>query len=490
MKRINMNRKEAENRQILDGMLSQVDTSAADDAASEKAYAEKLAAIDEQAAMEQADIERRKAAVDAASDAHKLMLANKPTIELDPTDAHKAKAAPLFDALASFGNGLDLSTVRAKYLQYGEQIADALTEFVGANAVESVALPICRLRALARIVNDESTVKHIGEIATPDGKGTYGKTKAPVTRFIMDVLELSKQQTNTYIRVIRECVDKATNELKPEFRGFSFTQLDVLSQSKAPSENAASVDADLSMKDFRESVSKLDTIRATATANESKPAETSGQPDEQKPESKPAATSGQPDEQKPESKPADNLVSFVVGNVPEGNQFNFKPITNSDGKTLVIRAVNLTSAVALFTDTSKDPDRVMFRLPKAAEKSLIEKLAGSFAGYIVKAIVGDVKGYMGRASLYALCTVETVGTDETAETTKQAAKRIETARTVLANWLTGAAALEGIPAAMDVENAMEIFKRAYELVQATPRMSAQSALAELVKSGDFKTVNG
>lgn len=456
MKRTSTKTKETNNRDILNDVVPEVDTSAADDAATK--------------ALE--------------------------TLSRD--DTHMTKVAPVFDALTAFGTGLDLSNVRARFAQYGDTIADALTDFVGTSAIENVALPICRLRALGRIANDADAVKRIGELKTPDGKGTYGNSKSPVNRFLMDVLELSKQQVAAYMRVLRECVDKSTNELKPEFRGFSFTQLDILSASKAPSENAASVDPELSMRDFRGAVAKLDTIRATTTANisgqpDGQPAEsaTSGQPDEQPTES---ATSGQPDEQpaesatsgQPDAKAADNLTTFVIGNIPEGNQFNFSPICKPDGKPVVIRAVNLTSAVNLFTDTTDDENRLMFRLPKSVEKAIVDKLPASFTGYNVKAIVADIKGYFGRASLYALCTVQTIGTDESAETTKQAAKRVETARVVLANWLTGAAQLQGIPAAVDTVNAMEIFRKAYEMVQNIPRLSGQSALAELVKGGDFQ----
>ena len=165
---------------------------------------------------------------------------------------------------------------------------------------------------------------------------------------------------------------------------------------------------------------------------------------------------------------------------------NFVPQAKPDGKPIVIRAANLTAAVNLFCETTLE-NRVMFRLPKAAEKAIVDTLPAAFNGYSVKAIIGDVVGTFGHASLYALATVVTVGTSETDETSKQAAKRIETARLVLANWLTGAAKLEGIPAAVETENAMEIFKEAYQAVQNTPRMSAQVALATMYNAGMFIT---
>ena len=165
---------------------------------------------------------------------------------------------------------------------------------------------------------------------------------------------------------------------------------------------------------------------------------------------------------------------------------NFTPQAKPDGKPIVIRAANLTAAVNLFCETALE-NRVMFRLPKAAEKAIVDALPAAFNGYSVKAIIGDVVGAFGHASLYALATVVTVGTSETDETSKQAAKRIETARVVLANWLTGAATLEGIPAAVETYNAMEIFKLAYEYVQNTPRMSAQVALATMYNVGKFIT---
>ena len=146
----------------------------------------------------------------------------------------------------------------------------------------------------------------------------------------------------------------------------------------------------------------------------------------------------------------------------------------------------MTAAVNLFCETSLE-NRVMFRLPKTAEKAIVDTLPAAFNGYSVKAIIGDVVGTFGHASLYALATVVTIGASDTDETSKQAAKRIETARVVLANWLTGAAKLEGIPAAVETENAMEVFKRAYESVQNTPRMSAQVALANMYNAGEFIT---
>ena len=470
MKRIDMGKKDAENRDILNAITKEVDTTAIDEQVAEQAFNAKMAALDEQASAQQADIERRKAAVDAAKEAMTIRLANAPDIRLASDDTHKAQAAPVFDSLTTFGKSLDLSAIRAKFAMYGDTIADSLTEFMGASAIENVALPVCRLRALSRIASDEKAMKVIENAKMPDGKTTYGKTKAPLSRFLMDVLDLSKQQVSAYARVVRSCMDKSTNELKPEFHGFSFTQLDILSASRNPVENATKVDSTLSTKDFKTAISRLDTEAATMAANV-----TTGQPDGTN------AATGQPD-----GKPVENLVSFVVGNVPANNAVNFVPQAKPDGKPIVIRAANLTAAVNLFCETSLE-NRVMFRLPKTAEKAIVDTLPAAFNGYSVKAIIGDVVGTFGHASLYALATVVTIGASDTDETSKQAAKRIETARVVLANWLTGAAKLEGIPAAVETENAMEVFKRAYESVQNTPRMSAQVALANMYNAGEFIT---
>ena len=514
MKRVSMKHKDVENRENLNAMMTEVDTSAADEQEAEQAYKAKLAALEEQEAVEKADIERRKAAIDAAKEAMSIQLVNAPDIRLASDDTHKAQAAPVFDSLSNFGKSLDLSAIRAKFAVYGDTIADSLTEFMGTSAIENVALPVCRLRALSRIASDEKAMKVIEAAKTPDGKTTYGKTKAPLSRFLMDVLNLSKQQVSAYTRVVRYCVDKTTNELKPEFHGFSFTQLDILSTSRNPVENATKVDVTLSSKDFKAAISRLDTEAATMAANtlDGQPDGTNaanGQPNSQpdgtnaangQPDGTSAANgqpdgtsaaNGQPDgtnaaNGQPDAKPADNLVSFVVGNVPANNAVNFVPQAKPDGKPIVSRAANLTAAVNLFCERALE-NRVMFRLPKAAEKAIVDTLPAAFNGYSVKAIIGDVVGTFGHASLYALATIVTVGTSETDETSKQAAKRIETARVVLANWLTGAAKLEGIPAAVETENAMDIFKRAYESVQNTPRMSAQVALATMYNAGMFIT---
>ncbi len=480
-RRINMEAAEQATKATLDGALTDISKSveqveAEQDAAREAQYAADMEAIDRQEAADMADIEARKRAIDGARN----VLVNSKPVFATAIRSNRNVANRIQDF------ALDTSTIRARFTGYGDTIADALTDFVAATAIESVALPVLRVTALSRIVNDEKAVKVIS------GQDKYKAKKSPVSAFLQDVLDLSKQQISAYLRVVRVCVDPETHELKPDFRGFSFTQLDVLSGSRNPVENAQAVDADLTMGDFKASVARLDTEWETVKANQSP----SGQPDETNPDAN-QSSSGQPDETNPDANPdakpedAKPLVHFVVGLVPESNAYNFNPMRKSPDtdETIVIKAVNLNAAVSMFCDTQSE-DRVMFRLPKPAEKAILEKLPAAFSGYSVKAIIADVAHVYSRAALYALCTVETVGTDESAESTKQAAKRIETGRLVLANWLTGAAQLEGIPNAVDVENAMEIFTKAYDMVKNVSRMSAQVAIADLYKSGDFKVTEG
>ena len=409
---------------------------------------------------------------------------------------------PVLTTLADSIGSLDMSAKRASYVQFGDEIADALTDFVAMGAIEAVALPTARLSALSRIAHSKTAVETIGKVVMPGTDKTYATTKAPVSRFLADVLDMSKQQVSAYMRVLRVCVDPEAHTIKPEFNGFTFSQMDVLSSSSSPTEFAGLVDSSLPMADFKGSIARLETERATLAANQTDVP--SGQPDEAK--AADDVTSGQPDEAKAaddvpsgqpdEPKAADKLVSFVIGRVPQDNTCSFSPmlkthtptgeeIPEGERRPLLVRAANLTAALNLVTSLF-DSTGVTFRLPKAAEKAIIERLPAAFDGYSVKAVMANTNGNYTYTTLYAIATSNTKGSTVEAETTAKAAKRVETARLVLVNWLTGAANLEGIPAADETSNAMEIFKKACGMVENIPFMTGQVALADLYKSGDFQ----
>ena len=502
MKQVNMERAVKEARVALDSVMTEL----TGDASQTKADAEynlRLLELDREQKENAADYAARLAAIPTLDS----LATVKRSFAISADDAHMNSAAPVADVVASFGRTLDLSTVKAKFARFNNAtIAESLTAFAGASAIENVALPVVRVSAIARIYRDEQAKAVIGKTKMPGSDKTYSTTKSPLTRFLMNELELSKTQANDYLKTAEQCTG-TDGELMDVFKGFSFTQLTLLARSTFPIGAAEDISPNFSVTDFKAALAKWENDRAQAAraANtqppESKP-ETNGQPDESKPEtngqpdeSKPE-TNGQPDESKPdESKPdasaAATLTTYLYGRLPYDNSCIFAPtvtVTAADGTAIpdneqtpeIIHAANIASAIDVVTSKLVNNKDLIFRVPAKTAKVLLASIPDSMAGYKVHAVLCAFRGGISAGHMWAVVTVETTGTTEADETTAKAAKRVKEETTLLTEWLTGAAMIPGIDPATETENALDVFAKAKNMIDNIPRMTAAKALMGFV----------
>ena len=495
MKQLNMEKAVKEARAALDSAMMEVKGNT-NETAADKEYAARLLELDNEQAANDADYKSRLAAIPTLDS----LATVKSTFVPAPDDAHVNSAAPVADVVASFGRSLDMSSLKAKFARFhNATITDNLTAFAGASAIENVALPVVRISAIARILLDPEAKAVIGKTKMPNSDKTYSATKSPLTRFLMDELELSKTQANDYLKTAHECTCP-NGELMEIFKGFSFTQLTLLARCSYPCGAAGDISPNFSVSDFKAALAKWENDRAQAEK-----AATNGQPDESKPDAtngkqdatngKPAATNGQPDESKAESKPdasaAATLITYLYGRLPYDNSCNFNPmvtVTAPDGTAIpdneqtpeVIHAANVASAIDVVTSKLVNNKDLVFRVPSKTAKVLLASIPDSMAGYKVHALLCAFRGGISNGQIWAVVTVETTGTTEADESIAKAAKRIKDETAILTQWLTGATTIPGINPATETENALDVFAKAKGFIDNVPRMTAVKALIFLV----------
>ena len=190
------------------------------------------------------------------------------------------------------------------------------------------------------------------------------------------------------------------------------------------------------------------------------------------------------------------MTNYVFGRVPYDNSRPFQlygkrfnddgtEIPESDVKPIVISAKDTVAAIELFTKAMVTNPDLTYRVPAKTAKVIVASMPDAFKGYKVHAVMSVIQGTVSSGRYYAIATVETVGTTETDETAKAAAKRIERETKALTEWLAGNAEIMGVPLYKDLDMAKAVtaFGNALKQVQSVSRMTAAKALkAELDKA--------
>lgn len=458
---------ERDNKAALDSVMS-ADTGntnptytqadAQEESEMENRYKSALAEIDAKEEAERDEMRRKYAALDAVMDDNggHFRLADAPRMET---------------ALATLNNvaeSLDISPIRSKYADKfdNQTLIDNLTAFETASIMETAAMPVMRVTAIARIKLNADAMRAVKGTIMPDGSGkTYGTTKAPLSRFLADTLNLRKQQITDYMSVVDNCM--IGDVLKDVYNGYNFTQMSLLSRADNPDAAAAALaeHASDSVSDFKKALS------AYVTANKVLDADgvTVG-----------GETSGQPDES--------SLTHYVYFGFHSAMCSGpFSPALTDDDKPAIIRAAKVADAVqAMITSLNENP-ALAFRMPKATFDSISGDLEKACNPYKPVAVVVDIMGTVkGSAPFIAIAQVITQGSAPTDETPKAAAKRIKTQGAILEKWLTGALEIANIPAAITLAgSALSVYSDAKKRLE-KPRMSAYDALKQAIDNITLK----
>lgn len=424
----------------------------------ERRYNSAFDAITIQEGKEAAEYRAKVAALenDMSDKGGHIRLANAPRIET---------------ALATLNNvaeSLDISPIRSKYADKfdNQTLIDNLTAFETASIMETAAMPVMRVTAIARIKLNADAMRAVKGTIMPDGSGkTYGTTKAPLSRFLADTLNLRKQQITDYMSVVDNCM--IGDVLKDVYNGYNFTQMSLLSRADNPDAAAAALSehASDSVSDFKKALSAYVTANKVLDADGvTVDGETSGQPDESS---------------------LTHYVYFDLHSVMCAGPFS--PVLTIDDKPAIIRGAKVADVVqAMITSLNENP-ALAFRMPKATFDSISGDLEKACNPYKPVAVVVDTMGTVkGSVPFIVIAQVVTQGSAPTDETPKAAAKRIKTQGAILEKWLTGALEIANIPAATTLAaSALSVYADAKKRLE-KPRMSAYDALKQAIDNITLK----
>ncbi len=315
------------------------------------------------------------------------------------------------------------------------------------------------------------------------GTKTYGETKAPLTRFLMDFLKTGKTETTATVSLSRQIFDSDGN-LKPLYSAFSWGALKAMNTKAndvVPLEYAAAhIAATTAVSEIPAAMDaiKVAILNDRAREQVAKNGETSTRADDNADagNNADAANNGT---NKGNAADAAKLESFLLARVVRVGDVNTLKLAfahEPDGtKELVIHATkaaeiingfkasanNLIIPLSLSAVTGKDavlfPDVFMGYNVKGAYIELARNGADAIAWYLLQPRTGN----------------------DAAETDAEREKRIRKADADFVAWLSGSEIGADVPKAADVD-ALKVFNDAKRKVANTPKLTAVAALKAVI----------
>ena len=388
----------------------------------------------------------------------------------------------------------DAAKFRAEFESAGVKNAallDSLTAWRAADYAEYTVergAGFARARIVWGIAHDAVQMDSVKGTPYKDKNGeakTYGETKAPLTRFIMDLLKVGKTEAAATVSLSNAIFD-GDGKLKDVYTPFSWGALKVMNTKASDvvplTYAAAHIDAKTPVADIPAAMDALkvavlnDRAREQA-AKDAKDGKTSTRADDNAANNDAANNADAAN--KGNAADAAKVESFMLARVIHDENGGLKLAFAHDReseKELIIHAAKASEIVNTFKAsaesviiplslsvvTGKDavifPDVFAGYNVKGAYMELSRNGADAFAWYLVQPRTGDVKE----------------------ETDAEREKRVKKCDADFVAWLSGLEIGADVPKAADIPDALKVFNDAKRRVMNTPRMTAAAAIKQVI----------
>lgn len=394
----------------------------------------------------------------------------------------------------------DAAKFRAEFETAGVKNAallDSLTAWKAADYTEYAAergAGFARARIVWGISHDAvqmDSVKGTNYTDKNGGTKTYGETRAPLTRFIMDFLKVGKTEATATVSLSNAIFDGDGN-LKPLYSAFSWGALKVMNTKANDvvplSYAAAHIDATTPVADIPAAMDamKVSILNDRAREQAAKDGETSTRVDDNADAAKDGETSTRADDNadaantgkgtnKGKAADAAKVESFLLARVVRDADKGFKLAfahERESEKELTIHAAKASEIVNTFK-ASAESVIVPLSLSVVTGKDAVI-FPDVFAGYNVKGAYMELSRNGADAFAWYLLQPRTGDAKEESDAERE--KRVKKCDADFVAWLSGLEIGADVPKAADIPDALKVFNDAKRRVMNTPRLTAAAAI--------------